>query len=375
MLNNQPISLTASLFLDDWIKNSEKAKKYISDVKSYGFTGIFSSIHLPEQNFDDSIDPLINFSQYIQSQNLIFILDISANEIRHLYNNTELYGKFMPLKTSFLRLDFGFNDIDIEFIVKKLGINGIVLNASVLMEAELDQLINKIKNLNNKVDLRACHNFYPRPETGISIKFLIHQSNLYKKYQIPVAACVASHNEPRGPLFMGLPTVEKFRYITPCYAAKELIATGVIDEIMIGDPYANTRELLEVREITKHRVVSLRILLESNISEIERGIALDNIHEVRPDQADYVIRSQTTREMAPLAISVPKRQMKDRYANSVTIDNEDYLRYSGELQIILKSLPADSKVNVIGRIYPDDIHLLKYVRPGMPFILKEYRGN
>lgn len=42
-------------------------------------------------------------------------------------------------------------------------------------------------------------------------------------------------------------------------------------------------------------------------------------------------------------------------------------RYSGELQIILKDLPADKRVNVVGRI-PKDKHILAAeIKPGKKF--------
>ena len=53
-----------------------------------------------------------------------------------------------------------------------------------------------------------------------------------------------------------------------------------------------------------------------------------------------------------------------RREGSICISNERYLRYEGELEIVRRDLPEDERVNVVGRIVPDD---LKYI----PFIQKE----
>jgi hypothetical protein len=51
----------------------------------------------------------------------------------------------------------------------------------------------------------------------------------------------------------------------------------------------------------------------------------------------------------------------------VTIDNEQYLRYQGELQITKVSLPADQRVNKIAQVISADLDLLSLMQPGMSF--------
>ena len=49
------------------------------------------------------------------------------------------------------------------------------------------------------------------------------------------------------------------------------------------------------------------------------------------------------------------------------IDNKDYLRYMGELEIIKKSQPADKRSNVVGRVTECELFMLKYITPGRKF--------
>ncbi|WP_375154096.1 DUF871 domain-containing protein [Parageobacillus sp. VR-IP] len=62
--------------------------------------------------------------------------------------------------------------------------------------------------------------------------------------------------------------------------------------------------------------------------------------------------------------------MIPREKGRVTIDNNQYGRYAGELQITLTDLPANEKVNVVGRIMEDDLPLLAYVGGGQRFRLR-----
>ena len=51
----------------------------------------------------------------------------------------------------------------------------------------------------------------------------------------------------------------------------------------------------------------------------------------------------------------------------ITIDNSDYARYMGEIQITKTDLVADSKVNRVGQVITDDIDLIAYIGAGQKF--------
>ena len=58
--------------------------------------------------------------------------------------------------------------------------------------------------------------------------------------------------------------------------------------------------------------------------------------------------------------SYPPRNNVARSVGTVTIDNVDYGRYMGELQIDLCPLPADPRVNVVAQVCEPDLALLPY---------------
>ncbi len=91
------------------------------------------------------------------------------------------------------------------------------------------------------------------------------------------------------------------------------------------------------------------------------------VHENRLDPAEMAIRSSVSRRYAQQGADVPPRGAVDRPAYSVTVDNRNYMRYSGELQVTLVDLPADPRVNVVGRVVEDDRPLVDMLGPGSRF--------
>ena len=58
-----------------------------------------------------------------------------------------------------------------------------------------------------------------------------------------------------------------------------------------------------------------------------------------------------------------------RIKGSITIDNSNYSRYCGELQIIREDLPCDERVNVIGNVNPGYIEVIDRITRGKRFRL------
>ena len=57
-----------------------------------------------------------------------------------------------------------------------------------------------------------------------------------------------------------------------------------------------------------------------------------------------------------------------RNRGTITIDNEKYLRYSGEIQIMKENFEADERVNVIGHINEGYESILECISRGKKFI-------
>ena len=56
----------------------------------------------------------------------------------------------------------------------------------------------------------------------------------------------------------------------------------------------------------------------------------------------------------------------DRKKYDVTVDNSKFKRYAGEINIVLKDLPSDERVNVIGKIDSTDV-IIENIKRGNVF--------
>lgn len=365
------INLGISVYPDGDGNAYDRLEQYINSCDRHGYTQVFASLHLPEYSLEALIDYAAQLSTLLTKTGMQLTLDISAGKLREILADKAQVRKFQNVKVDFLRLDYGFTRADLAGVREVLDVGGFVLNASTLTEGEIVRFLDILAGM--KIDVsrvKACHNFYPRCETGLSMEFMEAKSRLFLKHNIPVTGCIASQANPRGPLFCGLPTVERHRYVPAARAAMELMASGVISEILFGDPFAPEQELAGVAQVVNSGDLSLHVKLCADISAAERAIVTGQRHLARPDQAEYSIRSQSSREMASFGTSIPARTPGQRQRYAVTIDNEKYSRYSGELQIILQDLPADERVNVVGHIIPEDHALVDMIKPGSTFVLK-----
>ena len=366
--------LGVSVYLKDYLEDAFSCEQYLDGAAKLGFSEVFTSIHLPEDDFLEVSGAVKEFSQIISKNGMNLAVDCSFHEFEKIKNDPALENNLRDSHIAYLRLDFGFLPGDLHYIARNLNIHGLMLNASIMRREEIGEIMSTVAGLPDKLVVKACHNFYPRPETGLGLDHFINQSVCFKETVVAVIACVASHHKPRGPLYRGLPTLESQRDRPIGWAARELIATGVVDEILIGDPFASTRELEDVQQAVADPILELSVIEAAPLSEVERKIMYGGSHAARPDLSDWVIRSNTSREMASKGEKVAAREPAQRLPYAITIDNEKYGRYSGELQIVRQALPADERVNVVGKIAPQDRDLVRYIAAGAEFRLRKYDG-
>lgn len=317
----------------------ERCKKYVKRAAELGYNEVFSSLHLPENNASDSLPRVVEFSRFVHGCGMELSLDISGREFARILGTDNGVELLKQVRADWIRLDYGFDDAAVALVVKTAAPGGIMCNASVLDAQRADSMVRLCTEL--KVGLRAHHNFYPRPETGLSMDFMCEKSKIFVDRGVPVTACVASLTQPRAPIKCGLPTVESQREMPCPSAAAQLRATCLISSILIGDPFADEGELSGVAAVCQAKPVVLRVRLSSGASDEEKRILFGGVHHSRPDRAEFSIRSQSSREMASFAVEIEPRFSAERKKYDITVDNLNYLRYSGEMQIVTHDLPAD----------------------------------
>ena len=164
----------------------------------------------------------------------------------------------------------------------------------------------------------------------------------------------------RGPVFEGLPTIENHRNQLPLLNYIECVEKLSIDEVIVGDVRISEKELEKIDFYKNHHILLLEV---SYLIDLDfANIVLSN----RKDVAMNVIRCVESRTVLKKGNIVPFNTIA-REVGVITIDNELYGRYQGELQIVKKPLLADERVNVIGKVSENSIKLLDFIKEGTKF--------
>ena len=345
-----------SIFMNEDL--SEQDVQYIKAMKQAGFVGIFTSMHIPEDDVKAYKDRLERLGNCAKEHDLKLMVDISGEALERAGYSFQRLDELQQIGVTGLRMDY---HIDNEKIAKASHKIKISLNASTLQEEDIDELVSLGANFEN---LEAGHNYYPRPETGLDPKYFIAQNQWLQKYNMKLIAFVAGDAKRRLPLKLGLPTLEKHRNTHPLAAALELLAMGS-DGVYIGD--GDLEELTRAQFAAYIQSDTIVLHAENNNSAYFTSI-LGN-HENRNDQSPYLIRSANARFKK--VEQIKKEHTGKRIKGAITLDNELYGRYMGETQICKEELLADQKVNIVGYVTKKDKDLLDVIYSKQKFEIKE----
>lgn len=333
----------------------EQNIEYIKKAYELGFTSIFTSLHIPEADYKKATYEFKEMLKVTNELGMNVIADISPRAFEYLGIDRNDIKKIKELGVYGIRLDFGFTPEEMSsFTTNPYGLV-IEINASTVTRRFLEEFDSFKPNYSN---IQACHNYYPRLNTGISETTYVKKNEMLKKYNIKIGAFIPSLVNKRGPVFEGLPTLEMHRNIEPQISAKHLFALGV-DSVIFGDSIATLEELESVGKL-REDVIEFRIETFTEC-EVQRKIMFESIHKDRTDSAEDVIRSTSSRESLGREDVINTFNNIERKVGFITIDNRNYLRYAGELQICKSELPADGRVNVVGKIVDEEIFLMNFI--------------
>lgn len=356
-----------SIYPDNmYINDSIKLGEYFNKAKIQGATGVFTSIHRPELSIESQLLGLKNLAILANQNGLKTTVDIGGSHFVAILNSPVYTQLFLEAQIDAIRLDYGFNrEILVQFI-NAFSIRKIVLNTSILRQFEVEEIV-ALKDELVDLQISSCHNFYPRPETGLSLEFAQSQYQLFNRLGIEVIGFVRTYNYPRGPLFEGLPTLEVHRAATIEQQMIELVEQGVADNYLFGEAMLSDEEFTEIGRCLSNRVLEVRYL-PVELCPTEMLNKLEAIeHFFRFDSPDGFLRSQTSREMAQFDQPIEPFNTIERAAYSLTIDNKKYQRYSGEVQVVMADAIASERVNIIGLVNKEDRWKLNYFRNGYTY--------
>ncbi|MDA2704317.1 MupG family TIM beta-alpha barrel fold protein [Bacillus cereus] len=334
----------------------EKQEEWLKVAKENGFTSIFSSLHIPEDDPNTYKELIQILGKQALAHEMELMVDVSPKSLHHLGLTYENVEELLDWGITGLRMDYGIAPKEIASVSHKMKV---ALNASTITKPFWKELLAEHIRVEN---VEAWHNFYPRPETGLAKSFLQKQNQYLQKCGIKTMAFIPGDAEKRGPLYEGLPTLEKHRNMRPLEAYLELVQDCGVDKVLIGDISASLESMQEVASASRG-IIPLRY--KSFITDKEVLKVVEQVHTNRLDPARDVIRSVESREgnrvvLQPMHTIVRKK-------GSITIDNELYGRYAGEMQVATHDLPVDEKVNVVGIVVEEDVSLLPYIGAGKMF--------
>lgn len=350
--------LGISIYLGNPPTSDQEA--YIQNMNRNGFQSIFTSLHIPEDHSSLYKEPLTQLGRIASKLDMELMADLSPIALKNLGLSGYDADLLRTWGLTGLRIDYG---VDVQSIAALSHNIKIALNASTLTKEELKKLKHHGLNLENT---EVWHNFYPRPETGLDQSYFVARNRWLKDEGFSVAAFVPGDQTFRGPLFAKLPTLEKHREFSPFAAFLEMKDMGWVDKVVIGDVRISQSSVDQFASYQRDEILLRAKRSEDAIhQQIEKASGL---HRNRVDPARDVIRSAESRSDVTTDLpSFPPQNCVARPVGTITMDNENYLRYQGEIQITLTDLDADERVNVLGHVLPQDHALLPRIRSHQKF--------
>lgn len=355
----------------DFKQQLSRWETYIKTSRNYGFTEIFSSMHLPEFSVEQQIDVIKELAGMADACGMELTVDIGGNEIQKILDNPIYDEAVRQAGLDFVRLDYGYSAEQEKRMLDSWGLKGFVINASIYSKDEFIKQKKRIESLGMDIEIRACHNYYPRPESGLCQAFFRKQNEILDELGIPVYSCIPSRINPRMPLRQGLPTLEHHRYLGVEQITCELVNCEGNHGILAADEFFPEEELKAIYDIIRKEPLELHVTWMSGVTQKERNIVEKQVHHIRFDSNQSILRSQSSREMSQFAQEIAPRHSEVRKPGMITIDNSLYNRYSGELQIVLQELPKDERINLVAQIEEKDMWKLEFYRSGYDFKLLE----
>lgn len=314
----------------------KQQRPFLEKMKGQG-TPVFTSLHIGEEVSASYVKDVEEMCNWLYENDFWVIADVSPLTLERFEEDT-LASLARRLHLDNLRLDFGFDLKDIE---KENDCFTFSYNASTILNEDVKE-----------ANTLYMHNFYPRPETGLDVEFFQSLNKRIKGKSGQVLAFVSGDEEKRGPIYEGLPTLEKHRYLSPYAQSIDLVKKHEVDKVFLGDIKMSEFELDLIIDYLTDQVIRIPVQLTE-----EHDHLYNNKYTVRVDSPKTLLRVQESREFAQQGKVIEPDNQLTRLRGSVTIDNKHYKRYSGEVQITKSDYPKDKRVNVIGQI-KETYHLL-----------------
>lgn len=319
---------------------------YLEAAAAAGAEYVFTSLHIPEEDFSDIDEKLPQLLTTCHSLGLTLVPDVSPVTFEKLGIKNGDMAALKNLGITAVRLDYGFEEPgEVAGLQKDFQL---FLNASVVTETFLTAAAEAGTDL---AKIKLAHNFYPKQDTGLGTAAFQEINQGFLRRGLQVMAFVPGDRLKRFPLYQGLPTLEKHRGLHPYTAAVELMAAFGVQDVMIGDSLAHRKTLAMIARYQSEKILTLPVQLAHEAAEL-----YDQVLDVRPDIPEKMIRLTTPRQK-----EIPVGKTLNRNLGTITMENRLAGRYSGEIAICRQTLPFAAESNCIGFVHPEFLPLLNWI--------------
>lgn len=387
------IQLGVSLYPEQ--ETPEQIDHYLKLAKQYGFSKVFTSLFSVEGTKEDIIKYFRDLSDAAHRYGMEVYGDCNARFFMQMEASPDDLSVFREMGLDVLRLDLMFNDErDVAIVNNDQGL-GVQLNASLVPAVK-----HIIEMGGDKSRIIGSYNFYPLRNTGAGSED-VYQTNEYfrsegMKTQIFISFNAKGAHGP-WPVSDGLPTVEMDRDLPIGLQLRHMVALKA-DEVIIGNAFANEEELKEVADTMKQiyvygedrpfyfpgirdqipigdiERVPLTIELAEGISDNEKDLLFGFVKHNVSEYTHTIIRSRWGRFDFKFTPIVPRECDKEYFEpGDVVILNDNVERYKGEVHIAVKPIRNNRTLNYAGRIAPEEMFLLEYLKYNVNFGFIEKR--
>ncbi len=387
------IQLGVSLYPEQ--ETPEQIDHYLKLAKQYGFSKVFTSLFSVEGTKEDIIKYFRDLSDEAHRYGMEVYGDCNARFFMQMEASPDDLSVFREMGLDVLRLDLMFNDErDVAIVNNDQGL-GVQLNASLVPAVK-----HIIEMGGDKSRIIGSYNFYPLRNTGAGSED-IYQTNEYfrsegMKTQIFISSNAIGAHGP-WPVSDGLPTVEMDRDLPIGLQLRHMVALKA-DEVIIGNAFASEEELKEVADTMKQiyvygedrpfyfpgirdqipigdiERVPLTIELAEDISDNEKDLLFGFVKHNVSEYTHTIIRSRWGRFDFKFTPIVPRECDKEYFEpGDVVILNDNVERYKGEVHIAVKPIRNNRTLNYAGRIAPEEMFLLEYLKYNVNFGFIEKR--
>lgn len=309
---------------------------------------IFTSFHIQEEFDKDYVKNATTMMKWLKNKKFKVIADVSKKTVNQFgYANLIDFAK--DLGIDILRIDYGYAPQEISDLSSRIEL---MFNASTYDDETVSLLKDKCAI--------ACHNYYPRPETGLSCETFSAYNKYLRDNGVEIMTFIAGDKGLRGPIYEGLPTLEKHRYLNPYISALELFIQYNMKYVTIGDLLISEHHLTMIQRFIEEGIISIPVTLDTEYTNW-----FNKPLSIRVDSGAFAFRIMESREYScPSGMHIPPTEPLPRHRGVLTVDNEHYQRYEGEIQVVHTDLPADRRVNVIGTIDLEYLNILDFIKGG-----------